>query len=58
MIGVPVEDWQKLIQILVEIWTDEDIKKGKWITTHEEFGTGEQNEKEFSDESEDQRKSA
>ena len=58
MIGVPMDNWQKLIQILVEVWTEEDLKKEKWITTREEFETNEQNEKEFSDESENQRKSA
>lgn len=58
MIGVPMENWQKLIQILVEVWTEEDLKKEKLITTREKFETNEQNEKELSDESENQRKSA
>ncbi len=25
-----MENWQQLIHVLVEIWTDEDIKSEKW----------------------------
>lgn len=47
-----MDDWQKLIQVLVEIWTDEDIKNGKWIKACEEFITDEPSEQEFPNEAE------
>lgn len=32
-----MENWQKLIQVLVEIWTDEDIKNESWKRDCEHF---------------------
>ena len=32
-----MDQWQKLIHVLVEIWTEEDIKNGKWQETYDEI---------------------
>lgn len=53
-----MKEWQKLIQALVEIWTDEDIKNGKWEFAQMDSSLIEPKEQENHNDEENQRKSA
>lgn len=53
-----MENWQKLIHVLVEIWTDEDIKSERWKRNTEESETERDSSEEHSDESKEPKKCA
>lgn len=51
-----MDAWQTLINVLVEIWTDDDIKNEKWKQHTEPPETSEKENGECFNEYEDQRK--
>ncbi len=46
-----MENWQMLIHVLVEIWTNEDIKNERWKQVIERSETEHDSSEEHSDES-------
>lgn len=53
-----MENWQMLIHVLVEIWTDEDIKNEKWKRNIEGSETEPDSNEDYSDESKEPKKCA
>lgn len=53
-----MENWQMLIHVLVEIWTDEDIKNERWKQIIERSETEHDSSEEHSDEPKEPKKCA